>query len=305
MSLYNKHRPTDLDLVFGNEEIKKSIADLLSKESKPHAWLLTGEAGTGKTTIARIIAKMLGSEDVSEYNIGDLRGIDNIRELADKSVYKPFTGECSVYILDEVAGLTKDSQVCLLKLLEDTPAHAYFILCTTDPEKLSKPIRSRCVTLETKPLTTSDMKQLLTKIAQIEESPISEIKANMICRVAGGSARTALTMLESVLGLSDEEAVKMLASTVIASEDPEINEFVKALVSDNASWSSVSAILRNFNGKNAESVRIAVVNYAAAVLKNKDSIKHYLILDSFKNPFYDGVSALVRCAYEVVKGGAK
>lgn len=305
MSLYNKHRPTDLDFVFGNEEIKKSIVDLLSKESKPHAWLLTGEAGTGKTTIARIIAKMLGSEDVSEYNIGDLRGIDNIRELSDKSVYKPFSGECSVYILDEVAGLTKDSQVCLLKLLEDTPAHAYFILCTTDPEKLSKPIRSRCITLETKPLSTSDMKKLLTKIASIQDVSVSEIKVNMICRVAGGSARTALTMLESVLGLSDEEAVKMLASTIIASEDPEINEFVKALVSDNASWSSVSAILRNFNGKNAESIRIAVVNYAAAVLKNKDSIRHYLILDSFKNPFYDGMSALVRCAYEVVKGGAK
>lgn len=305
MSLYNKHRPTDLDFVFGNEEIKKSIVDLLSKESKPHAWLLTGEAGTGKTTIARIIAKMLGSEDVSEYNIGDLRGIDNIRELSDKSVYKPFLGECSVYILDEVAGLTKDSQVCLLKLLEDTPAHAYFILCTTDPEKLSKPIRSRCITLETKPLSTADMKQLLIQTANLESYDFSEVRSNMICRVAGGSARTALTMLESVRGLSDDEAVKMLASTVIASEDPEINEFVKALVSDNASWSSVSAILRNFNGKNAESVRIAVVNYAAAVLKNRDSIRHYLILDSFKNPFYDGMSALVRCAYEVVKGGAK
>jgi len=305
MSLYNQHRPAKLEDVFGNEEIKKSIADLLSKESKPHVWLLTGEAGTGKTTIARIIAKMLGSEDVSEYNIGDLRGIDNIRELADKSVYKPFTGECSVYILDEVAGLTKDSQVCLLKLLEDTPAHAYFILCTTDPEKLSKPIRSRCITLETKPLSTVDMKKLLTKIASIQDVSVSEIKVNMICRVAGGSARTALTMLESVLGLSDEEAVRLLASTVIASEDPEINEFVKALVSDNASWSSVSAILRKFDGKSAESIRMAVVNYAAAVLKNRDSIRHYLILDSFKSPFYDGMSALVRCAYEVVKGGAK
>ena len=305
MSLYNKYRPAKLDELSGNKEIIKSVQNIFEKGDIPHAWLLSGEAGTGKTTLARIISTMLKSEDVSEYNIGDLRGIDNIRELSDKCAYKPFLGETSVYIMDEVAGLTKDSQVCLLKLLEDPPSHAYFILCTTDPDKLSTAIRSRCIKLQTMPLSMDDMEGLLESVSKKEGMELSVTKKMMIVRMANGSSRTALSMLEAVRDLSDEESIKLLSSMIVVSEDSQVNEFVKVLAGDKPSWSEVSALLRGFDGKNVESIRIAVVNCAAAVLKNRDSFKHYLILDSFKNPFYDGMSALVRCAYEVVKGGAK
>ena len=165
MELYRKYRPSTLDEMVGNEATIKSLKAEL--ENGSHVFLMTGPAGCGKTTLARIMAKEVnaGPLSIHEINSAENRGIDTAREIMEQMRYNPSDGDAIVWILDEMHQITSAGQNALLKALEDTPEHCYFFLCTTDPQKLIAPLKTRCSIINVKPLTNEEMTYLLKRTA--------------------------------------------------------------------------------------------------------------------------------------------
>ncbi len=144
MGLDLKHRPKSFDRIIGNEDTVEALESYLTKKDLNHSFLFTGPSGTGKTTLARIVAGELGCEgmDFTEMNSADFRGIDTIRNIRQQMVFPPMEGKNRGWLLDEAHKLSNDAMNSLLKPLEEPPNHVYFFLATTEPQKLITTIRA-------------------------------------------------------------------------------------------------------------------------------------------------------------------
>lgn len=301
MSLYLKHRPKTLEEVKGNKPIIVPLKTMLeNKETMPHSFLFHGKSGTGKTTIARIIANELGclSENIIEMDIAQFRGIDTIRDLRKKIQYKPLGGGNMTFILDELHSATNDAQNALLKILEDTPVHVYFILCTTDPQKLLPTIRSRCSQFQTTSLSDKDMGLLLKEIAEKENETLSDEVIELITESSQGQPRNALTILEQVFNVPEKRRIKIAEKA--AEEKSEAIALCRALIS-RKSWNEIKTILKGLKSQEPETIRHVVLGYATSVLLNNDNEIAFAILESFEEPTYNmGFPAIVLACQRVV-----
>jgi len=304
MTLALDHRPKNLSEIFGNKAVVESIETIMSRKSDfPHAILLHGPTGTGKTTIARIIGTMLGSESIEEFNMSNTRGIDTIRELSDACMYLPLIGNTRVYIFDEVHRQTKDAQNAMLKLLEDPPAHVYIILCTTDPEQLLPTVRGRCHTYQTRPLKSDEMMALLKSILKkekIEDYPEKILRE--IALLSEGHPRNALVMLDSVIDLTDTDTALAALSTISTTE-ANAKEICQAILKGQ-SWDSIRETVKNvLLETEPEKIRQAVLGYmTAVVLNSKSHDKAVAIIDIFSETiFYNGRSGIVKMIYAALK----
>jgi len=302
MSLYQKHRPSSLDEVRGNEIIIESIASMLANHKTcPHAFLLHGATGCGKTTIGRGIVHALGVHEVDfqEIDSADFRGIDTIREIRKNCMFKPMKGAYRVYLLDECHQMSKDAQNALLKILEDTPPHVFFILCTTDPGGLISTIKGRCSSFEVKPLSDENMKSLLKVIARKEGSSLDKEVIDQIILDAQGHPRNAIQILEQVLNTEPENRLKVAKQT--AAEQSESIELCRALLS-NSNWKQIATILDGLKQQNPESIRRHVLGYAQSVLLKADNPKAGLVLELFLEPTYNsGFPQIVFACYSIIK----
>lgn len=302
MSLYHKHRPKTLEEMAGNRDTVESLSTVLAGDDPPHAFLLTGPSGTGKTTAARIISSRLGCEelDFREVDSADFRGVDTIRDIRRNSKLKPMAGKVRVWLLDECHQLTKDAQNALLKALEDPPGHAYFLLATTDPEKLLPTIRTRCMEFSFSPLPERLMKRLLTKVAEAEGKELPEEVAQQIALDSLGSARQALMVLEAVISLPKEEMLR--AASRQAEKLNQCIELCRTLIKG-GSWAAVSGILKGLQREDPEKTRRAVMGYCRAVLLGSATCepKAALILTTFSgsNLYDSGFDGLVGLCAEV------
>lgn len=268
LELYRKYRPSTLDEMVGNEATIKSLKKEL--ENGSHVFLFTGNAGCGKTSLARIIAKEVGAGELSirEINSADNRGIDTAREVMEQMRFNPSDGDALVWILDEVHMITSAGQNAFLKALEDTPSHCYFFLCTTNPEKLIAPLKTRCSIINVKPLEDKEMQFLLKRTCRAEGVKLNPEIIEKIISIADGGSRKALKLLAKVLYLdSDEERLEVLKSDDIA-ESQETIELCRILLSKDCSWSKVSNILKNMDMSEPEKIRMAVMGYMNSVLLN-------------------------------------
>ncbi len=206
-SLYRKYRPTNFSQVIGQDNIVKHLKSSIESGTFSHAYLLTGGRGVGKTTIARIIAKELGSsvEDIIELDAASNRGIDDARALREQVLAKPFTSKYKVYILDEAHMLTKEASNALLKTFEEPPSYVKFILCTTNPEKILPTIRSRCQILKLDDPTKENMVSLLSIINTAENLKISEKLIDVIASQNTESYRDAIVEMERVARSANTE----------------------------------------------------------------------------------------------------
>lgn len=289
MNLYRKYRPTSFDGMFGNKEQIESLKKLITKEDKTQVFLFTGLQGVGKTTLARICAKELGSNTLNtiEINSANNRGIDTAREIEESCKMQTLVPR--IFILDELHQTTVASQTAMLKILEDTPKNNYFFLCTTNPEKLSKPLRSRCTEIKLGTLSDKEMTSLLKDIIEKENKNISEEVLEEIILIAEGHPRQAIVLLEKIINLdSEKEMLKILDSDIIKENETEDTiSLCKSLMFGD--WGKVKSILSDLkkNNENPESLRRIILNYFCSVLLNNGDNKIANKMQWIEQPLYD------------------
>jgi DNA polymerase III subunit gamma/tau len=298
LPLHLKYRPQSFDEMVGNESTIDSLRSILSRESgEVRSFLFIGQSGCGKTTMARILSKELNcaEEDFKEFNSANVRGIDTIREIAESCNYAPMIGRIKIYLLDECHKITPDAQHALLKLLEDTPEHVRFILCTTDPEKLLKTIRTRCSTFHLSPLRRNQTLKLLRWVCEQEKVDVPQKVLGKIAEFCDGSPRQAIVMLDQVIDIDSEEvSLQMLMDTTI--DETTTLELSQALL-NKSKWETIASIVGKIDDE-PEKVRISVVNYLGKVLLSKDDTRVAQIMSLFGEPFfYSGRASLILNCY--------
>lgn len=304
MELYKKYRPRTFKQIVGQDSSVQVLKAYLKRKNVPHTLLFTGPSGCGKTTLARIMASKLkcsGEMDLEELNCADFRGIPLVRDIRARINLKSLGGESRVWIIDEAHRLTGDAQDAFLKMLEDTPRHVYFMLCTTDPQKLKATVRNRATVIPVKLLLPEKIENIVNDVAEKEGIELSEDVVEVIAEHSEGSPRAALVMLDQISAIEEEEErLEIIRSSAIKEQAESI---AKALMNPKSKWPQVAAILRNIED-DPEKIRHAVLGYASAVLLKaggKIADLAYLIITCFEDPFYESKKAgLVKACYEAM-----
>lgn len=257
LSLYRKYRPKTFDEIYGQEHVKKYFKNAILKNEISHAYIFNGPRGTGKTSVARILAKVLNCEDLKEYNpcnkcshcvsidensymdvieldAASNRGIDEIRQIRDSTNYRPVSGKYKVYIIDEFHMLTREAFNALLKTLEEPPEHVIFILATTNLEKVPETIISRAQLINFKNIGYEDIKNMIRYVSSSESIEIEETAINIIAKKAKGGMRDALSLLEQVIKFSDNKITLEDTINVLGLFDETfVLDFIDAIYSGN------------------------------------------------------------------------
>ncbi len=209
IALYRKYRPEAWKEVLGQEHIVKVLQGALALGNVAHAYLFFGSRGTGKTTVARIVARELGvsENDTFEIDAASNGGIDEIRALQENIATLPFDSKYKVYIFDEVHMLSKAAWNAMLKTLEEPPAHVVFILATTEIEKVPETIISRCQVFTFKKPNTKILKQMVEGVAKSEGWKIDAAGAELISILGDGSFRDTHGILQKVMSFSKDKKI--------------------------------------------------------------------------------------------------
>jgi len=290
-----KYRPQNFNEFIGNESVISGI--LASYPDWPHTWLIVGPPGIGKTTLARLIAKQLECDYVSELDAGQDRGIDKIRELISRAVHRPLVGKNKAYIIDECQGLTGDAQQALLKITEDTPKHTYFIFCSTDPAKIIKALKERCQQgfIGLQKLTNKEVGIVLKNIIDSEKIELSE-KVKEIAKLciynADGIPRNAVMSFNKFYRYNSIEDVKKEIEYSGEEESKEFYEMVKAL--ENHKFDEFFMLFNDMQRGNFEGFRISMGNIFKKKVQNalinnnlKKALNDAVILTMFNSPVHN------------------
>jgi DNA polymerase III subunit gamma/tau len=221
VTLYRKWRPQTFEDVVGQEHIIRTLTNALKEDRVAHAYIFSGPRGTGKTSVAKILAKALNCDkgpttepcntcsacveitagsglDVMEIDAASNRGIDEIRDLREKVKFAPAGGGTKVYIIDEVHMLTPEAFNALLKMLEEPPSHVIFILATTEPHKVLPTILSRCQRFDFRRLKTDELAGRLRVVAEAEKIDIDDPSIALIAKQSKGGMRDAISTLDQL-----------------------------------------------------------------------------------------------------------
>lgn len=226
LALYRKYRPTNFDDLFGQKEVVKVLKNAIESNKISHAYLFSGPRGTGKTTTAKILAKIVNCEhlnngnpcekcenclnfnsntDIVEMDAASNNGVDEIRDLKNKISLVPTNSKYKVYIIDEVHMLTIQAFNALLKTLEEPPSHAIFILATTELYKVPLTVASRCQKFQFSKITENDIYDNLKKISEKENIHVDDNILLEIARLSDGGMRDAINLLDQIASLDSDQ----------------------------------------------------------------------------------------------------
>lgn len=300
LALYNKYRPKKLEDVRGQVEVVSSLAKIVGKGTAK-AFLFTGPSGTGKTTLARIVADLSDCDpkNILDFDAATYTGIDDIRGITANLFYKPLDGRNKAVIIDECHALSKNAWNSLLKILEEPPKWVYWFLCTTEPGKVPDTIKTRCASFNLKPVTRKVLATLIDSIAEkegISWGSDNEDVIQLLASEANGSPRQAISYLATAAGVTTYDEVASLMGS--AESSAEAIDLARLLMKG-ASWGACADLCKKMKDLNPESVRHVVRAYITAVLLNaKDERRAgplLAILDAFGKPFNsgDGISPVL------------
>lgn len=294
MSIATAYRPETFEEVVGNDITVNALRKALKREQDiPKCFLFTGPSGTGKTTLARIVANELNGV-LSEMNTADLNGVDTSRQIIAESRYQSLSGQPKLYLIDECHQLTKSAQEALLKEMEDGPEGVYLIFATTDPQQLKPTFKRRCADYKLKPVPEKELTELLIEVQDAEGASLSEKTLGRIIQVAEGSPGRALALFDSVMEMDNEEATQYLADQ--GAETEQVIDLCRALKSGKA-WKDIAGILKGLDG-DPEGTRRAVMGYMSKALVSNGDKRTFLMLDAFLEPYYNsGKAGLVASCY--------
>ena len=258
LAFYRTFRPVSFDTVVRQEHIVRTLKNQISSGKIGHAYLFCGPRGTGKTTLAKIFARAINCEnpvdgspcgkcgvckslnagaslDISEIDAASNNGVDEMRDLREKVQYPPVSGRYKVYIIDEVHMLTSSAFNAVLKTLEEPPAHAVFILATTEPQKIPATILSRCMRFDFKLIPQKDLEQLIKSVYDKVGKEYEDEAVAAIARAGAGSARDSLSIADMCASYSNGRLTYKDVNEVLGSADFfSIASLTESILNENA-----------------------------------------------------------------------
>ncbi|MDD5147634.1 MAG: DNA polymerase III subunit gamma/tau [Candidatus Daviesbacteria bacterium] len=306
---YLKYRPQALSELIGQETVKQNLLSGFKNNKLSHAYLFVGPRGTGKTSTARILAKMVNCEDqdkapcnkcstcisitdgsnldLIEIDAASNRGIEDIRSLREKIKLAPSSAKKKVYIIDEVHMLTTEAFNALLKTLEEPPAHVIFILATTELGKIPQTILSRVQRLDFKLATPEELLEILTKIVKKEKIDIDEEALKILIKKADGSFRDGVKLLDQISAIGGKITAKSIDENFKSSQFENILNFIQNLKNKNADAGLLDIGKYMENGGDIKELTLSLMDVLRSLILIKNGVgeqlvKHRLTEDKYR-----------------------
>lgn len=288
--LHIKYRPRSLKEVRGQDDTTRSLMATLDARARPHTYLFVGPAGTGKTTLARIMAAELGvpPSGIVEHDAASKSGIDDMRGVTEALRYNGFGDSPNkAIILNECQGLSKQAWDSLLTSTEEPPPHVFFFFTSTDPAKIPKALITRAVTHYLRSVRYDDLMDVLDMVIESEELTTPAKIVSMVANAAEGSVRSALTLLAKVQRVTDPEEAADLLQTPL--DNDEVIDLCRLMMSGKLRWPRLVEVLANLKETPAETIRIIITAYltscAMGAKSDKDAMRALDMLRAFSSPY--------------------